>query len=326
VPLFFARALGFSTLTLTATATAGAFGGSTPPLDVMIILDTTASMNNGDTSCGAGETRIGCAVKGVQTLLAELQSTSAWVGLMVFPGVTSATVGDEYCSPKGTVKTVAYNATSPAPVYQIIGNSTSLSTDYNTSGKSGLNTSSNLVGAVGGASSCTGVQAIGGYGTYYPDVIAQAQSTLVSVSAARLASTGQQAQNVIIFVSDGDAGAASGSYPAGDPTLFKATGDCQMAVNEAKTVATAGTWVYAVSYGSPTAPAPTSCATDKAPMSACLAMQEIASDATKFYSDAQGVTGGCSSASNGALSSLQNIFTYIGNGLATARLIPNGTT
>jgi flagellin-like protein len=319
VPTFFAKVLGFNSTTVTVQAAASAKGGSTPPLNVMIVLDTTASMNNADTSCGSGQTRLSCALNGVQTLLKELQATSAWVGLMVFPGLTSSTVGAEYCA-GGTPKTVAYNA-SPAPVYQIIGTSTSLSTNYNTAGTSGLNTSSTLVKAVGGASTCGGAQAIGGYGTYYPDVITQAQNTLVSVAAAR----GKQAQNVIIFVSDGDAGTTSGNYPAGDQTLYGATGDCQMAVNAATNATKAGTWVYSIAYGSPTSVAPSgSCVTDKAPMSACLAMQEIASTPSKFFSDTSGSKSG-SCASINSISSLNSIFSYVGSDLLNARLVPYNT-
>ena len=46
VPTFFAGVLGINSWTVSATATASSKGGSAPPLNVMMILDTTASMNN----------------------------------------------------------------------------------------------------------------------------------------------------------------------------------------------------------------------------------------------------------------------------------------
>lgn len=51
VPTFFARVFGVKTLTIGATATAVARGGSAAPFNVMIVLDTTDSMNSADNSC-----------------------------------------------------------------------------------------------------------------------------------------------------------------------------------------------------------------------------------------------------------------------------------
>jgi Putative Tad-like Flp pilus-assembly len=53
VPTFFGNVLGISSLSISASATAGAKGGKASPVDVMIIIDTTAPMNNYDASCGA---------------------------------------------------------------------------------------------------------------------------------------------------------------------------------------------------------------------------------------------------------------------------------
>ena len=70
VPLFFAKVFGINSWQISATATAGARGGQVLPLDVMIILDTTASMNSADPSCSISEaTRLDCALAGVRTLL-----------------------------------------------------------------------------------------------------------------------------------------------------------------------------------------------------------------------------------------------------------------
>ena len=48
VPTFFGNAIGISSLSISATATAGAKGGKATPMDVMIIVDTTSSMNTAD--------------------------------------------------------------------------------------------------------------------------------------------------------------------------------------------------------------------------------------------------------------------------------------
>jgi len=101
VPLFFARIFGTSTLPISVTSVAGK-GGVTKPADVMVILDTTASMNTVDASCSiSGATRLDCAFAGLRTLLAGFSPTQNRVGLMVFPGLTSSGAADqEYdCSP-----------------------------------------------------------------------------------------------------------------------------------------------------------------------------------------------------------------------------------
>ena len=61
VPTFFGNVIGISSLSLSATATAGAKGGKASPMDMMITIDTTASMNDADSSC-SGATRIACAM------------------------------------------------------------------------------------------------------------------------------------------------------------------------------------------------------------------------------------------------------------------------
>jgi len=159
---------------------------------------------------------------------------------------------------------------------------------------------------------------VGGVATYYADAITAAQ--------AALASSGRPtAQKVIILLSDGDANASAANMPAG-----KATNECQEGITAAKAAATAGTWVYTVAYGSPTAVAPGgSCSTDSAPMSACSAMQQMASDPTKFFSDTVGGTSTCTSAAN-PTSNLNTIFQAIAlqasQNATGARLLANTTT
>lgn len=309
VKTFFAGVLGIPSVTVSAVAMAIP-QGACAPLNVALVLDTTASMNDADTSCtGTGITnpsRLQCALNGIQILLGQLWPSVDQVSLMVFPGLTNTSQAqyDYDCSTSTSPKTAAYNA---SPVYPII----SSSKDYRTGSPpaAGLNNSSNLSKAVGGGgASCPALQAIGGFGTYYADIITAAQSAL---SASQ--QTGQQ--NVIIILTDGDASASSGDVPSG-----KATNQCHEGITAAQAAAKAGTWVYAVAYGASTSSSG-SCSTDTPAISACSAMQQMASDQTKFFSDAPST---CVSVN--AQSALSDIFTGIANSLSKARLIPSNTT
>ena len=171
VPTYFTRIAGISSVTVSAIATAGAKGGNGQALNVMIVLDTTASMSSTkDPNCGLGSnaSRESCALAGVRALLSGLNPSLDYVGLMVFPGLASAndvTTYDDTCG-AGTLPgsdIVAYNA---SPVYTVTG--LSGSNNFKTSNSSTtLNGNSDIVVAVGGDSGCTsgsGVQAIGGRG------------------------------------------------------------------------------------------------------------------------------------------------------------------
>jgi len=310
VPLYFAPLFGIDSVQISATSTAGGGGGKPNTLDVMIVLDTTASMNTSDSSCSIhNATREDCAVGGVRSLLQGFWPSQDHVGLMVFPGVQNATsVGYEYdcqSSPNPTV--VAYNA---SPVYKII----PLSSDYKTSdATTTLNTSSNLVKAArGGASGCTqGLAALGGEGTYYADAITAAQADLTANGRSGV-------QKVIILLSDGDASASSSKMPSG-----KYNNQCHEAITAASTATTAGTWVYSVAYGASTS-STGSCSTDSPHISACSTMQQIASGSSKFYSDNSGGTGGCTSTNSA--SELIDIFNHVGSSVTMPRLLPNNTT
>lgn len=319
VPLIFGKLFGMSTTILTATATAGSGGGMGTALDVMLIVDSTASMNNGDTSCSvSGATRVICAASGARTLLLGNPSASppnygflpslVHVGLMVFPGVTNSTqVGYDYdcaSSPKPAI--AKYNA---SPVYQIIG----FSSDYKTSDTAtSLNTSSNLVRALqGGASGCKqGFDAIGGVGTYYAGVITAAQTALTSNGRTGV-------QKVIIFLSDGDASASSSNVPTG-----KSTNQCHQAITAAQAATAAGMKVFSLAYGAETSG---TCGTDSPAISACQAMQQIASTPSMFFSDKQNGVTTCASSAN-SVSELVAIFSQIGTSLSSPRLLPNSTT
>jgi Flp pilus assembly protein TadG len=204
VPTWFSQVFGINSFTVSATSTASAKGGTGQALNVMIVLDTTASMTlNHDNNCGLGSnsTSEQCALAGVQTLLQDLNPSVDYVGIMVFPGVqSSADAANDYtCGASGVTssETEQYNG---SPIYQIIG----LSNDFKTSNSaSSLNSASKLAKAVGqGGSGCnSGISAPGGQTTYYAGAINAAQSALTSLSATQ----SPPSQNVIILLSDGDA-------------------------------------------------------------------------------------------------------------------------
>jgi Flp pilus assembly protein TadG len=333
VPLFIGQALGFKPMTFTATATAAAKGGGLPPLNVEIILDSTASMSQSDSTCptASSQTKIGCALQGIQTLLGILWPSVDNVGLMTFPAVASSPLTDYNCS--GTAPAIqAYgsgtstwaanitvNGVSQSP-YVVVPITAPGTADYRTSMSptaplnfGGYPNGSKLVNATGYApnkpspatTTCKGMSAPGGEGTYYAQAITTAQAILTAKSQVGV-------QNVIILFSDGDATSTK------VPTNFNKN-ECQAGINAAKAAATAGTWVYTIAYGATTSG---SCTTDTG-LSGCLAMTQMASDLTKFYSDN---SAGCKSTDHPSLTSLSSIFQNIGNNLRITRLVPNGTT
>ena len=238
IPLMFARTLGISSIALKAKSSAGMRGGLRP-LNIVVVVDTTASMNNADKNCGttgvSGQTRLDCAKLGVRSLLGCVNGTGPCnldpsvdsVGLMIFPGLKSSTpLSREYnCNSDITSSsTAAYNA---SPVYSII----PLSNSYRSGGSTSLNgAGSSLVKAidwtdgVGCSSSSYGLESPGGQGTYYAGALAAAQASFPS---------GSDKQNVIILLSDGDASADTGG-----------THQCRAAVAQATNAANSGTWVY----------------------------------------------------------------------------------
>jgi Flp pilus assembly protein TadG len=324
VPLYFARVLGINSWQISATATASARGSVPLPLDVMIILDTTGSMNNSDSSCGAGMNQIDCALLGIQTLLGgngnpygllpcsqtcgavtngNVANPIDEVGVMVFPGLTNASQAQyDYDCSNSSPTTVAYNA---SPVYQVI----SLSSDYRISATATtLNPSSHLAKAAAAPGCTPGIQAIGGFGTFYAGAITAAQTALASNGRPTV-------QKVIILLTDGDANASSSNMPAAEKN-----NQCHEAVTAAAAATAAGTWVYSIAYQAPTSG---SCGTDSPSISACSAMQQIASDAAKFYSDA---SSGCVSTAHPSYTDLQTIFKDIVFSTTRARLLSNNTT
>ncbi|HMD20876.1 MAG TPA: pilus assembly protein TadG-related protein [Alloacidobacterium sp.] len=226
--------LGLKSMPIAATATAAMRGAPTIQYNVAIIIDATKSMSDTDSDSQCNNTRLSCALAGVQVLLQNLTpcATSGCgtlssanythaldrVSLLSFPNVTTGTVAHDYCSggsstPTPAVYTYPTSTSSSwssgytpisSDTYQV----TPFTSDYqNVSGSTtvlptgALSTTSNLSVAAGAnSSSCAGLSNPGGEGTYYAGVIYAAQAALTAQQAANAGS-----QNVMILLSDGDA-------------------------------------------------------------------------------------------------------------------------
>ncbi|SIO68181.1 vWA domain-containing protein [Paraburkholderia phenazinium] len=314
VPTFFARAIGIKSSTISATSKAGAGGGTqAAQYNVMIILDTTASMNTTDSNCknakGVAQTRENCAKAGALQLLTGLTNAGDNVGLMVFPPMSSTYNFSCSKTQPGTgssYSAIASGASSTLAGYQIASPSSGF-----LSSSGSANTSSGVVQALGGGS-CGGLSAIGGLGTFYGDAITQAQSALSTLSASQ----NPAGQNVIVLLSDGDA--TSSKAQLGSTFSSTYNQECQTAINDAGAAKTAGTLIYTVAYiGGESASSTCSDGSDS--LSPCATMASIATSSAYFYSDT------CSNATGGT-ASLSTIFGQITYTLTKPRLIPGGAT
>ncbi len=341
-----------NTLTIKAEATAAMRGAVNAQYNVAIIVDTTASMGNSDTDASCGNTRIYCALQGVQVLLQSLSpctasSTSSsctpfdQVSLFTFPNVaaavstdkTSYSTNDTAC-PTSNPSIPAYSfptsgATWSAPssgaaTYQI----TSFLSNYSATNhpNGGLNSGSALSIATGasGVKNCTGLQTPGGDGTFLAGSIYAAQTALVTAQKNNSGSL-----NAMIILSDGAANTtkfqtgitynSNGTYPA-------KVDQCQQSIAAAKAASSAGTTVYTIAYGASTTGGASQCTTD-ATLTPCSELQQMATTSGDFYSDATASQnkGQCTSSANPNLN-LSQIFKQVATQFTVARLIPNGSS
>ena len=335
VPMYFTRVFGRSSMTLTAISTAAMGGAQPKPYNVMIVLDSTASMNSYDSDSTCTGTRISCALQGVRILLATLSPCGSGlttcgsatdgnvsnavdsVSVMTFPGVSSTADAQSDYNCLGKKPSISPYSYPTLPQYSIVG----FSSDYRGSDTAtALTSGSNLVAAVGGKSACSGIQAIGGEGTYYAGVIYAAQAALQAQSAIN------NAPNVMVLLSDGDANASSKAMPGASTssgTYPSTKNQCAQAVTAAQSAVAEGTTIYTVAYGANSS----GCSTDTSGITPCQVMQRIASAPQNFYSDytSSSGDGSCISAAQGT-TGLVGIFQAIGNSLGAARLIQDNMT
>jgi Flp pilus assembly protein TadG len=379
IPLWFGGLLGMKKMNVSYTATAAMAGGQHTPWNIAIIQDTTSSMNTSDGGDQCSGTRITCSLLGIQSLLNDLYpcgvgqncTTSTTyvdsVSLFVFPAVTGTTASKDSTCPQSNPTIVAYtfpdppsNTTLPSgDTYQVVGFANNYKT---TDSAASLNQAAGIVIAAGdsGQSNCSGIQAPGGEGTYYAQVIYAAQAALLLQQAANPGT-----QNAIILLTDGDATACASnantaagacntksqvvaaqgtlngtgtktSNPNGYESYAypSALGMCGQAVLAAQAAANAGTTVYTIGYGSPTSGGCLSDHTYSASVTTaggtwgpgdqpCQALAAMASSAVNFYSD-DGSGCEATAPTNQNITKLTAIFRAITDNMSSPRLIPNG--
>jgi len=391
LPTTFAAIFGTPSVTLAATSTGAEKGVPGGPANIAVILDQTGSMGQGGSdSCTdpytskTYSTRNECSLVGLKVLLLNTAPCKAtyvsacptggvdavdMISVFVFPNFQYSTGANAYtgtCSKYTAASNYTFPylgaayTTYPSPAAPVLSGTTAdyqlipFSNDYRTSDTSTtLNTNSDLVKILGpvGGSSCAGLLAPGGLGTFYAGALAAAQGALLQEQTARGGPS--SSTNSIILLSDGAANAtalastyfnttstnggvvnlptaAAGNktYPYYNTTASK-TNQCQQGVSVSTQIASDfasnPTTIYSVAYGATTNTS--DCSTDSGAITPCTAMTNIASSPKTFFSDYTAVNGdaGCTSAEE-PFTGLAEIFGQIAGGFSYARLIPNGTT
>jgi Flp pilus assembly protein TadG len=382
VNTFFAQVFGIKQMTLSTTSTAALASSKAIPTNIAILLDTTASMQTVDSNCtvnGTSAERIVCAESGVASLLANLPPCSQTLGcgtitngvaeypliqvaVFTFPNVTVGTASYDYnCSGSNPSVPVYSFPSSTGTTYAPTGSSTTtyeiipFESNFKASDiATTLNTASDLAMVTGSGkqsgSSCPGMQAPGGDGTYYAGAIYAAQAALTAQLATEMASSPPVTpQNMMIILSDGEANASSSKmaskttggttvnmnnpWPTGGGSTSSITNypsaldQCQQAVAAANYAKAQGTEVVTVAYGSESSGCTTDSTGPQVNITPCSVMSEMASSSADFFSDynQSGSSSTCSSTGNPE-SSMSGIFGIISEKFQNARLIPNGST
>jgi len=254
VPTWIGPLFGMPTFNIRDTATASMKGGTPTPYNIAIVLDTTASMNdpdNGTNNTANCASQIACAELGIQQFLGELVPGTAsspidLVSLYVFPGATTTSLKNDYACNGTSPSSVPYAFTSATSLssstsdptnvsmpagdsYAVISGDTSYKSNNTTST---LNTADNLVLAVAGKSGC-GAGAPGGEGTYYAQVIYQAQADLATEHTAN------GNANMMVILSDGDATACNTQVSIDDGSGCQGSGEYQIDVSTCPSITTA---------------------------------------------------------------------------------------
>jgi len=357
VPTFFIKALSVmglhaaQSLTLSVTSTATMMNGQNQQINLAIVLDSTASMGQSDTSCGASMIKMKCALKGVRTLLGELAPCTAssvnstcvpydQVSVFTYPNVqantakydydtssTNPTILPYYVPAEPTSSTTTWTApTGALPTYQITG----YQSDYSSNNQRGgsPNASSDLYNATSTSSKNTGIQPIGGQGTYFAGAINAAQTSLMAAQLANPSSI-----NYMIILSDGAANSTTAEIAGSSSKSFGAYGsagnECQQAVTAAQNATALGTTVYTIAYAASNNAS--DCSSDYTTttvkgkttktytISPCQTLQQMASKPEDFYAD---TSSSCGTTGFG----IDTIFGMIASEFTRSRLIPNGIT
>ena len=200
-------------------------GGTPKPAHVMIVLDRTGSMG---TACTIGGTKLDCAKGGINAFLGAMNPAYDQVGLVAFAPHS----GNVCNTPKTT--------NGPTSDYDAFPNNylfVPLSNNYQTS-PAVLNPASQLVSTI----NC--IKA--GGTTVFAAAIDKARTTLA-------ANHDPEAQDVIIFMTDGEANYGACATPNGtgvcsNNTSPYRTNPCGQAVTSADQAAATGVWVFGIAY------------------------------------------------------------------------------
>jgi hypothetical protein len=386
VPTFFAKVFGINQMTMSTTSSAAIVGAKNEPTNIAILLDTTASMQSVDSNClvnGKSAERIVCAESGVATMLTDLTPCNTALGcgsisnevaanaldqvaIFTFPNVTVGTASSDYDCSSSTNPTIPVYSfpTIGGSTYAPSGSSTAtyqvtpFLSDYNTTtaGVTSLVTSSDTVLTTGSGknssgTTCPGMQAPGGDGTYYAGAIYAVQAALTAQAASEVAANSEVTPiNIMVILSDGEANAdsskmatkttggvtvnANNPWPSGGGATSSVTNypsaldQCQQAVAAANYAKGQGTYIYTIAYGSESSGCTTDSTGPQTNITPCNVMSEMASPnsgkTVYFYSDynQSGSSSSCVS-SGSSITNIGSIFQAIVTGLLQVRLIPN---
>jgi Flp pilus assembly protein TadG len=226
---FFAGLLGIPAFTIKAKATAAMRGGTPKPAHVMIVLDRTGSMGS---ACTIGGTKLDCAKGGLNAFLGAMDPAYDQVGLVAF-----APHNGGLCNTPKTTNGAPSDYDAYPNNYLFV----PLSTNYKTSATSPLVASSPLVSTI----NC--IKA--GGTTVFAAAIDKARTTLA-------ASHDPEAQDVIIFMTDGEANYGACATPnasgvCSNNTSTYRTKPCGQAVASARAASDTGVWVFGIAYDTP---------------------------------------------------------------------------
>jgi Flp pilus assembly protein TadG len=280
VSSIFAQVIGIGSATITAKSTAAMAGGQPKPLHVMLLIDRSASMNS---SCSAGGSKLNCAQSAMLSFLSAMAPSSDKIGFALLPPPKTVAKACSSSQSDLSYDDPSNKTTDPNYPYVAVG----LSTDYRTSDTGPLNNGSALVSTI----NC--VQAPGGHGSSFATGIDKVQAYLA-------ANHDPKAQDVIIFLSDGEANYGPVYYdnPVHNPeTSPYRKQPCHQAITSAHSAAAAGTWIYAIAYATnggsnclgwtagTDAPQKTTTfsGTESPAISGISTMQQVASPSTNYY-------------------------------------------
>jgi Flp pilus assembly protein TadG len=368
LPTFFIQALrafgvqSAQSLTLNTASTAAVQSGGSPGVNIAVVIDTTASMNDGVNDGYCNNTQIYCALDGLRSLLGGLYPCSSGssakagclgaydqVSLFTFPNIVANDATDDTTCPTSD-PSIPYYSYVPVPsatntsytaptggssTYQVTGYEDDYSLTNSANG--GLSTTSVLGVAAGSNSTknCSGLKAPGGDNTFIAGAM---YAAITSLQAAK--GTNPNTANALILLTDG-----ASNTSKFDPTFLAAAaantkvGTYPSTISQCQQMAAAGQYatslgitVYTIAYGASTDPS--QCSTDTSlnsngkpvanVVSPCTALQNTASSPSTFYSDNTSPTAGCTSINSGV--GLEGIFTDIGASFLKARLVPNSVT